>query len=139
MDEDEAVSHAQKIAKIRTYDRMYAIGDQEKKLKEAEEVKKNMGSATDQRALRWLTPREEKFVNSLPGWVKPLITYVSVQDPGVYADSYRLTIRPLPSGAKSEGEITFYGMQSWAIKDMLKRYREKGEIPDVDYSVYEEY
>lgn len=140
MDEQEALDHMMKIAKIRTYDRMYAINEQEKKLKEAAEIKQSAEMASSNRTL-FLDKREAKFLNSLPGWVQPIVTFFSIDYPGQYHDSYKLNIRPLPSDSKHAGRqrLEFEAYTATDLKEMLNRYKKNFEIPFEDYDPFEEY
>ena len=140
LSKEEVIEKVKELAKVRTYDRMYAIEQQENKLREAKQMEKQLGSFR----VKWelsLSNREEKFVNSLPGWVKPLITYVSVESPGKYSDSYKLYTQKLPGDDKHPDvrRIEFEGYQSWMIKDMLERYKKTYEAPFEDYHPDEEY
>lgn len=141
MTEEDAIKFIEDITKVRVYDRMYAIGDQEKKLKEAEEIKKQAGEEGLGREGMYLDKREQRFFNSLPGWVKPLVTSLWIQNPGQYSDSYFLSIKPLPNDPNKADRkrIRFEWYDSASVKDMLSRYKKNFEIPYDDYSPYEEY
>jgi len=136
MTEEEAIKHVTKMAKIRTYDRMYAIQEQEKKLEESEKVAKAAPESSSRyEDTHYVGPRERKFLNSLPGWVQPLITYLFIDQPGQYQDSYSLRIHPLPSDPRRgyNDKITFEGYQAKDIKQALDHYKETFEVPWDDY------
>lgn len=135
---DKAVSKAKEVAKIRTYDRMYAIVQQEKKLKEEQEVVSQIGEPYNINHL-FMDGREEKFFNSLPGWAKPLVTYLNINQPGSWHDSYQLYLDPLPGHRSAGGKVIFEAYNAADIKDMLRRYRDKDEVPGMDYDIFEEY
>lgn len=139
MDEEEAIQLIGEVAKVRGYDRMYAIAEQEKKLKEAEEIKRAAGEEGTSKAHLFLDGRESRFYNSLPGWVKPLVTNLSIYEPHQYSNSYSIRIKPLPNDTEHSKRIEFEAYDSASLKDMLQRYRETGEVPWEDYSPSEEY
>lgn len=135
---DKAVSKVKEVAKIRTYDRMYAIVQQEKKLKEEQEIVSQIGEPYNINHL-FMDGREEKFFNSLPGWAKPLVTYININQPGSWHDSYQLYLNPLPGHRSAGGKVIFEAYNAADIKDMLRRYRDKDEVPGMDYDIFEEY
>lgn len=142
MTEEDAIEYINKIAKQRMYDRMYTIYGQEKKLIEEAEVRREAGIETESYEDRhWLSGAEQRFMKSLPGWIKPLITYLSVQNPGMYSDSYRMTIVSLPSDTlhPSKTRIEFEGMDANEIKWQIDRYKKTYEAPFIDYYPADEY
>jgi len=131
----------------RIYDRMYSVNQAEMKLVEADTVRRASGQEeyTDFAEDNWISEFERRSINQLPGWVRPLIKFVDFQDPGKYHDSYTLRIAPLP-GSKAYGDkenfpngIRFEAYTADQLKDMLRRYKSKDEIPDIDYIVEEDY
>ena len=139
---DEAKELIQKVGKTKVYDRMWAVNEQEKKLAEEYEVKRQMKNAGDEsHSLLFMDRKESKFFNSLPGWVKPLVTYLNIQAPGEYSDSYTLTIIPLPSDTRKHdrNRIEFEAYDASQLRDMIDRYKNKGEVPFEDYYPSEEY
>lgn len=133
---DEAKDFIVKTTKVRTYDKMYAISAEEKKLKEEQEVAKQIGENESANERLYMTDRERRFVNSLPGWIRPLITYVDIQRPGEYSDSYKLWIKPHP-GIKTNStstRIDFEGYDANMIKSEIDLYKEEGLVPFEDYS-----
>lgn len=138
-DDEEIIEHIEKIGKTRTYDRMYAIEQQEKKLIDAFSTIRDMGTGSSQEistdAVRWATKQEIKFIESLPGWVFPLIERVSIDKPGQYSDSYRLRIKKLPGDNIHPDIQDFWleGYQAWEIKDKLDRYKQDYGIEGIDY------
>lgn len=128
-----------KTGKQRAYDRMWTINEQEKKLREAAEIEQQLGHAEEGNL--WMTEQEERFVNTLPGWVKPLIMDVQIQEPGKYTDSYRLKVRKLPSDNIHPDDKYFYfeGETAADIREMLKEYKDNGRVEGVDYSWWDEH
>lgn len=94
----EAKQSVLKVAKTKGYDRMYAINQQETKLKEEEETArrfKEAGGALNNKL--HLDQRERKFLNTLPGWIKPLIEHFYIYGPDYYGTyEYALTFHPSP-------------------------------------------
>ena len=66
---------------------------------------------------------------------------MNIQNPGQYSDSYSVWIRPLPSDTRSypRNRIIFESYDALMMKDMLRRYKSKGEVPFEDYEPWEEY
>ena len=135
---DEANKKMKEITKIRMYDRFYTI---KKQLDEKQEAHELYEESPDKRNhdLVFYDGLEQRFYNGLPGWCKPFITYLNVQNPGQYSDSYEVTMIPLP-GDPVRDRVTFYGYDSNMIKGELQKYREEGfKRPGYDYDVYEEF
>lgn len=140
LSEEEAIEKLISVAKIRAYDRCYAIDGQEKKLQEEKKMEKESGQTFDSRHM-FLDKRESKFINTLPGWVKPLLVYVNINEPGRYSDSYGISIKLLPGDTIHKGVkyLSFEAEQSQIIRWMLERYKETYEAPFIDYDPFEEY
>lgn len=138
MSEDEAIEYIQKTAKTRMYDRMYAIDGQEKKLKEAEEMKLAAGLQNEKtyEEKYYISKAEERFLNSLPGWIRPLIKTLRIDRPGSYSDSYTLVIRPLPDdpNRSSDERIRFEGLDADELKAQIYRYKDTYDVPWDDYN-----
>lgn len=141
MTEEEAKAFVQKAAKQKTYDRMWVVNEQEKKLAEEYEMKRKISEAGINVVDRnyYYSKQEQKFIDTLPGWVKPLIKYVNIQNPGQYLDSYVLEIAPLPDDPVKRKKIYFEAYESSHIRDMLNRYKNGFEVPGEDYQYSEEY
>ena len=80
----------------------------------------------------YLSTQERKFFNTLPGWAKPLVTYLSIQQPGQYPDSYEMYMVPLPDDTKHDRSDTIM-LQGWNaadIKHNLEHYKETFEEHD---------
>lgn len=124
--------------KVRVYDRFYSIRNAILEEQEARQLFKDSGYNNNTVVFdtEYLNPREFKFYNSLPGWVKPFVTYVYVQSPGQYNDSYQLRFRPI-KGDKDRDVVCLHGYDSGMIKEELQMYRESYVRPDIDYSVYD--
>ena len=142
---EDATEFIKKMAKQRTYDKMYTIDTEEKRLKEQEEIKKEMDyegyEPYRNDIYSYRTPQEEKFLHSLPAWVSPLVEYIDIQNPGQYSDSYRVKIKPLPKDPRhtKDSVLWFEGYQAYQVRDMLKRYKDTFEVPGEDYDWHEEY
>ena len=144
MTEEEARAFIEKTGKQRVYDKMWSIAQEEKKLAEEEAIYKQLaekGSGTAGLSSHYMTAQETRFINSLPGWIRPLITYVNIQDPGQYSDSYSLTIKAHPNDPTRDisQKINFEGYESWQIKDEIERYIKNWEAPFEDYYPADEY
>lgn len=151
---EEAESYIIKNAYTRVYDRLYEINKTIKGMIEEQEATKQViselgvGDQVD-RALDkyWMDDREKRFFNSLPGALRARVNRVSIQQPGQYSDSYSVRVIAKPEdrprlaeyGFRRNDMIEFEAYDATQMKDMLKRYTEKGEIPDIDYDPYEEY
>lgn len=132
---EEAQKQVKQITNIRMYDRFYAI----RKELEGKEEGEKLAAQSGKKYQYYVTfgGAEERFINSLPGWVKPFITYVSIDRPGVYSDSYTMTIHPIPGDPNQSESVRFYGYDSSMIKEELKLYKNGYERPGYDYDVSE--
>lgn len=145
MDELEAKEYIAKTLPTRLYDRLYAIADGFKKALETFHARQDADAeginSNDLVARYRLDGRERKFYDSLPGWAKARCTYLRIWDPGQYSDSYEIELIPLdrddPRAYK--GRVSFNAWESWQIRDELKRYKEKNELPGHEYHVSEDY
>lgn len=124
--------------KIRMYDRFYAINQKLKQTSEGDSLFYESGYTDDDRHKLWLDSREKRFFESLPGWIKPFITYLSISQPGQYSDSYDVRALPL-KGDPDRDKVYFYGYNAADVKDEINRYKKNFERVDVDYSYSEEY
>lgn len=129
---EEIIEFIKKTAKARAYDRMYTINQEEKKLAEAAEVSKNVDKVVDKSDL-YLTSQERRFINTLPGWVTPLIQHIMIEKPGQYSDSYMLRISPLPGDPRTHESILFTDWDANGIRYMLDRYKEDYSVEGKDY------
>lgn len=142
MTREEAEAFIQKAAKQKTYDRMWAINEQEKKLEEEYEMRARIASSgrESNNSRYYYTKQEQKFIDTLPGWVRPLIKFVDIQNPGQYSDSYTLKINSLPDDPKGSDRIIYFeAYEASHIRDMLNRYKHDFEVPGEDYIYSEEY
>lgn len=121
--------------KVRVYDRFYAINKGLKDEAEATQLYKDSGY-TEKQNLWMYGGREEKFFNSLPGWVKPFVTAVYVQSPGQYSDSYELYFMPI-KGDPNPKKVYLWGYDSAMIREELDMYKKDFSRPGEDYSVSE--
>lgn len=138
MSVDEARKKMAETIKIRMYDRFYAINQKRKQSSEGDSLFYESGYTENDKRNLYLDSRERRFFDSLPGWIKPFIVYVNIQDPGQYSDSYQLEALPI-KGDPRRKNVTFYGYNSADVKDEIARYRKNFERVDDDYSYYEEY
>lgn len=134
--EEEAEKIIKDTTKVRVYDRIYEIKKDLKKKEEEYEVQQQLGVEYTTTEHLFLDGREERFYNSLPGWCKPLITYLNVDRPGQYSNSYRLNINPLPGDPNRE-MIKLESYQGSEIREMLDMYKKDFSRPFDDYDPYE--
>ena len=137
--EEEIIDFINKQGKQKAYDRMWAISKQEEKLAEAYAVAKESGVEDGTRNGLYddwgFTKQEKKFISTLPGWVLPLIKYVSIEQPGQYHDSYQLRIKLLPGDDSHPDEhyARFEDYDANGIRTQLDRYKKNYELPGIDY------
>ena len=139
--DDEVIAFIKKMGKQRTYDKMWTIGEQEKKLRESAEMEKQLGEGINTLPPEWMTKQEQRFYNSLPGWCKPLVKDIYIQEPGKYPDSFVLRLRKLPGDDKHSGKNEFK-FESWTaneMRNMLNEYKDTGRVEGIDYNYAEEY
>lgn len=143
--EPEIIEFVQKTAKQRTYDRLWAINEEEKKVKEAAEVAKMQTSGTSTSTIdeMWMTSQEKKFYNSLPGWAKPLVRGMRIYKPGQYYNSYVLQLNKLPGdNLESHQGKRYYNFETWTADEMrniLYEYKDTGRVEGIDYYYEEEF
>ena len=139
--DEEIIDFVKKTAKIRTYDRMYAIADQEKKLVEEVEVEKQLSNSKESKKYVYLTPQEQRFVNTLPGWIRPLITFVGITEPNRWSDSYRIYFNKLPGDTlhPNMDRVYLYAWNARELKDKINRYHKNYEIDGYEYNYDDEY
>lgn len=138
MTEEEARSHIVKTMKQRAYDRMYAVREQIKKDVEAFQVSHQDGVETANQDYMFTTPAEKRFISQLPGKVKPFISYIDIQRPGQYSNSYTIKIKSMPGDSNPE-YVRIEAYDANAAKDMILRYVKNFERPYDDYDPYEDY
>ena len=120
--EEEAHKIIKQTIKIRLYDRLYSVNQQEKKLEEAFEVR---GKATSKLDGVWLSTQEQRFLNSLPGRIQGIIEWIDIERPGQYSDSYR--VRVTPQHGESEDYIRLYAVDAREMRELIDHYIETGE------------
>lgn len=136
---EQAKKKVHEVTKIRIYDRFYEIN---KKLKEKEEGYKLWKESGLENPYNedWIWDGNDKrFYNSLPGWVRPFIKYLNVQQPGQYSDSYTLTFRPIPGDPRQDERVRLEAYDSATIKQMLEWYKKDFSRPWDDYDPHEEF
>lgn len=143
MNEEQAVEFIKKTGKQRMYDRMWAIGEQEKKLFEQVETEAKLAASGSNLGVRQkyaMTNQEMKFLKTLPGWAQALALWVDIDRPEAYSDSYTVKMYKLPEDNvhPDENEVYFRAYNADQIRRMIKRYKEKLELPEIDYSREEE-
>lgn len=130
-----------KAVDVRLYDRMYAVLQNEKSEREAEEVRSRVSEGADENTMKrlnkslYMTTQERKFFNTLPGWARPLITYISVNQPGQYSDSYEIYMIPLPEDHMHDRSdvIMIRGYDASELRHNLQHYKETFEERDELY------
>lgn len=145
---DEAFEYIKKNAYTRVYDRLWTISKQIKDISEQyriqQEIKEDVGLDAINRGvdLAFMDEREKRFFNSLPGSIRGRVKRLMIQNPGQFSDSYQVKLYPIdPNKTNSyNGKyVDFEAYNAADMKDMLKRYVEKGEVPYEDYEPSEEY
>ena len=135
---ESAKEYVSKISKVRMYDRLHVVDQKVSQTSEGIQLYKASGyRVQDIKSIDSLCydGQERRFYNSLPGWVKPFITYLYVSNPGQYFDSYRMTIRPI-AGDPNPDEVRFRGYTSKDILYELELYKSKGfKRLGADYSI----
>lgn len=137
---DTAKEYINKTAKVRIYDRLYSINQKESAEKEAWETANEINLDGKAVSMSYLTPQEERFVNTLPGWCLKLLQFVSISCPNHDPRSVVVRMTKLPwDNYTAENSIIFEGWNSPQVRDMINRYHDKHEIAGRDYEVSEEY
>lgn len=139
MDIESARKKMKETIKIRMYDRFYEINKQRAKKSEGDRLFEESGYTEADKPNLYLYTIEKRFVNTLPGWIRPFITYVSVQSPGQWSDSYELRILPIKGDPEFPRRVEFHGYTADDVRDEINRYKKNFERVDEDYSYYEEY
>lgn len=136
---DEARKKIRDITGIRLYDRFYEINKKIQEYHEGEELyeKSNNKNSNEIEDL-WLTDQEQRFFNSLPGWVKPFVHHLYIKRPGQFRNSYQLDIDPIPGDSRPE-VVKFRGSTSSQIKEQLQIYKSSFKRVDIDYDYYNYY
>ena len=117
---DEAIEYINKITPTRVYDRLYAIRDRLKDLREAEAYSEDLPDNAGH--IYIASGLEERFYRTLPEWLKRRLTYLHVYEPGNYTNSYNIEFVPLP-GDTDKSKVEFEGATADEVKDRIKRYK----------------
>lgn len=126
--------------KTRIYDRLYAINVTEKKKKELYEEKKSAGVGGPSYIERYRTTGlERRFYNQMPSWAQARLSYLNVDRPNQYSDSYAVRLVPLSWDTAAKDTRLFEAYTSSQMLDMLDRYYKNHEIPFEDYDPFEDY
>lgn len=130
MSEDDAKTLVQKTLKIRLYDRFSAIRPKfENKVEEIETEQEY--SKSD---YLFLDGREARFVNTLPGWIKPLLTYVNITSDYWGELRYSLRCKPLKGDPVQNTPVDFDGYTASQIREEVRRYKENYSRVYTDYA-----
>ena len=119
----------EKVVNVRTYDRVYAILQNEKQEQEGEEVlQARMGYASDATKKRlsktlYMLRNEQKLYDSLPGWARALTTYIDINQPGEFSDSYEIHLVPLP-GDPYNDEDDFVIITAFDAQELRRKLQE---------------
>ena len=121
-----------KAVNVRTYDRVYAILQNEKEEHAGWEVLDKLSQYDDEYLKKrlhknlYMTTAERRFFNTLPGWARALTTYISINQPGEYSDSYELYMVPLPDDPyhPQSDTIMIRGFDADDFRHHLEHYRE---------------
>ena len=137
MTDEEAAQFIRKMGKQRMYDRLWAINEQEKKLVEEAQLRHEIAKSGGEQANMkyWLDGREQKFYNTLPGWFKALITFLFIENPDQYHDSYTVKFKKHPKDDlhPDEKSFTLTGYTASELRDKIERYGKTFEIDGIDY------
>ena len=117
--DEEAHKIINSTVKTRVYDRLYSVNQLEKKKEEAFQA----GGTV--KMDRWMSPMDKRFYNSLPGRLQGIITWVDVDRPGQYSDSY--TVRVKPQHGENEDSIRLYAIDATEMRELIEHYIETGE------------
>lgn len=128
-----------KAVNVRLYDRMYAVLQNEAKQREAAKIEERAKQRDEKSAQRlnrklYMDSVETKFFKTLPGWAQALATYVSVDNPGQYHDSYEVYLVPLPDDPYNDGYdvLMFRGYTAPEIRKSIEHYGKTYEVRDPD-------
>lgn len=133
--EEDIAKLIDKAVNVRTYDRVYAILQNEKEYRESMEMLGDESNKVDQSRF-WLTSNEARIFRKLPAWVQARATYFNVQSPGQYYDSYELYIKALPSDPyrSPSDTVMFEAYDMTGLRRQLDEYKETYKyIPDSEY------
>lgn len=139
--EPEILEYVNKNGKQKTYDRLWAINEQEKKLVDEYQMRSQMQDQEDEQWKMFMTPAERKFYNSLPGWFRPLVTWLDIQSPGQYMGSYTVRFKKHPQDHDhpDKNKYTFEGWNADDIRNMINEYKNGYRVEGIDYYYADEY
>lgn len=128
---EEAKKYIEDTAKIRLYDRLYEINKKEVERQIELETMPELPEGTALAQDKWLSPQEEKFLNTLPGSWRNKIVYIDIDNPGRYSDSYTVKIIKDPKdNINDPGEFPykFIASTSSEMKQYLRDYFNNFEL-----------
>lgn len=128
---DGAKKYIQKITKVRIYDRFYEMDKKIHSYEEEYKAKKEMEEAGES-----LTPvshlaldnLEMRFYNTLPGTIKPRVTYLIIDE----NRRYRMQFIPLPEDHNRD-KVVLEGSSPDIIRKEIQWYLESCDRPYLDY------
>lgn len=127
--EEDAKALVDKTLKIRLYDRFAAI--RPKLNNKVEEIQAEQAYSKSDHL--FLDGRERRFVDTLPGWIRPLLTYVSITKDYWGGLRYQVRSKPLKGDPNSATCVDFEGNSADQIRREIEWYKK-------DYSrLYEDY
>lgn len=133
MTKEQAVEYINKTGKQKMYDRMWTIKENEKKVFDEAMMAAQLGTKDDNMKHLYVTPQEEKFINTLPGWVRPLIEFISIDRPNQYSDSYSIKLRPLHNDDRHGKLIYLTAYDADTLREYIDTYKRTGDVEGVDY------
>ena len=128
----DTFSDAEKIIvdtiKTRVYDRIWAVNKNEAEKEDMYRAEQEQGGQVE---LSIFGPRSMSFFKSLPAWAKAACSYISVQYPGRYTDSYQVTLQEPGTGK----DLEFYAPTADILRQELDLYESEGILPGKDYDL----
>lgn len=128
---EQAKSQIQKITKVRIYDRFYEMKKKMDMMEEEYQTREEMEEAgTKSTPIEYLSldNLELKFYNTLPGKIKPRITYLCIDE----YHRYELTFSPIPGDYNSDS-VNLKGDSPDNIRKMIEWYLDYYSRPYQDY------
>lgn len=128
---DEAKKYIQKITKVRIYDRFYEMKKKMDSYEEEYNVKKKMeenGESLTPVSHLALDSSEMRFYNTLPGTIKPRVTYLLIDENRIYT----LQFSPLPEDYNRD-KVVLEGNSPDMIRKEIQWYLERCDRPYQDY------
>ena len=127
------------VSKVRIYDGLHSIAQKISSTSEGIKLYKDSGYLIeDIKSVRsmMLTDQEKRFYKSLPGWIKPFVTSLSISYPGQDCYSYQLSIRRI-KGDPNQHSVEFHSYTSKELLKEIELYKSNFMRIDYDYDLYE--